>query len=168
MRICDVENRDAIVKEIHDTWGFDVVDLDCGCIDSPILAIPDEIRSWLDTAKSIGMHVDSVFWGFPTLGDDCVYDSVLKISLFDGGYGLTLRKYLEPSDENTARTVANRLFGKEPEIDSCGNVDLEYTDRHYSLSLGGILGEELVVDYVGDTTVTSDDFIATYDTFKSL
>lgn len=166
--VCDIENRAALIQEIRDTWGFDIISLSCGYPDSSTPVIPDVVRFWLDTAKSIGLPVDSVSWAFPTVGDSCVEDSTSEISIFGTEGELTLRKFLDPSDESHLRDVANKLFARELSIDANGNILVEYDDLHYSLSLGGVLGEEVCVDYVVDSTVSSEDFGATYDMFKSL
>ena len=113
--------------------------------------IPSGLRDFLDVAKEIGLNVDDVSYGFPSLEDNYVGDSKTNIQVLSsaidgkpiiGKIICTLDNY----DENKVKSVAKEIIGTEDLGNDKYNIFLDNGDW----SLQGVKGEAAGVYYYGN------------------
>lgn len=112
--------------------------------------IPSGLRDFLDVAKEIGLNVDDVSYGFPSLGDNYVGDSKTNIQVLSSAIDgePIIGKIICPFnnyDENKVKAVAKEIIGTEDLGNDRYNIFLDNGDW----SLQGIKGEEAAVYYYG-------------------
>lgn len=113
--------------------------------------IPSGLRDFLDVAKEIGLNVDDVSYGFPSLEDNYVGDSKTNIQVLSsaidgkpiiGKIICTLDNY----DENKVKSVAKEIIGTDDLGNDKYNIFLDNGDW----SLQGVKGEDAGVYYYGN------------------